>query len=245
MSNRMEHRASEGDQARAGTPDGVVRAPSGTPGGWPGERVCGAWEGVALLQTARSTVAQTTAVVSRMDALARRSIALAEDGEERSHVDEEFIELSQEVSRLAEVCESNGVRLAAGGHASILIRGVRCPAVRLGLEDLRAAALGVDAAQVSVGSVQASRRAVASLQGALSFLQAYGARLASTASRLSHPRWRGPSGDMHGSGVQGNTSASDAVVTARLAGDAIARNAGAASRTQASRIRPSALALLR
>ena len=68
-------------------------------------------DGISIIQTAESASNEVTDILQRMRELAVQSASETLDDDERSYIQDEFLELSEEVERISAVTEFNGVAL--------------------------------------------------------------------------------------------------------------------------------------
>jgi flagellin len=71
-------------------------------------------DGISMIQTAESASNEVVDILQRMRELAVQSSSATLDDDERSYISDEFDELSDEVARIANVTEFNGIELADG-----------------------------------------------------------------------------------------------------------------------------------
>jgi flagellin len=76
-------------------------------------------DGISIIQTAESATNEVTDILQRMRELAIQSASDTLADEERSYIQDEFLQLRQEVERIAAVTEFNGVSLTDGSSSSI------------------------------------------------------------------------------------------------------------------------------
>ena len=113
--------------------------------------------GISVIQTAESASKEVISILDRMRELAvQGSSETLEDGE-RAYIDSEFEQLSDEVERIAQSTEFNGISLSAGGATSQLQVQVGVDAssnsrVTIELGDLTASSLGVNTGAVDLSA---------------------------------------------------------------------------------------------
>jgi len=76
-------------------------------------------DGISIIQTAESATNEVTDILQRMRELAVQSASETLANEERSYIQDEFVELRSEVARIASVTEFNGVQLTDGTTTSL------------------------------------------------------------------------------------------------------------------------------
>ena len=84
-------------------------------------------DGISIIQTAEGATGEVTNILNRMRELAVQSSSETLADGERVYINEEFDQLNQEIGRIAEVTEFNGVQLSNSTTTSIQ--------VQVGIED--------------------------------------------------------------------------------------------------------------
>ena len=79
-------------------------------------------DGVAFIQTAESATAEVSNIVKRMRELAVQSASETLADAERSYIQDEFLQLTTEVDRIANVTNFNGVALSDGSSSVINVQ---------------------------------------------------------------------------------------------------------------------------
>lgn len=132
-------------------------------------------DGISLIQVAEGAANEVANILKRMKELAVQSSSSTLGSTERAYIQEEFVALSAEVDRIAQVTEFNGISLAMGANTTSGIDvqiGAAADAtnrINITLGDLQASALGVSVAggagvQAGSGlSLSSSASAIASL----------------------------------------------------------------------------------
>lgn len=119
-------------------------------------------DAISIIQTAESGTNEVTDILQRMRELAIQSASETLADDERSYIQDEFLELRSEVARIAHVTEFNGVALADGSTSTLNVQiGVNSDAnsrIALQLGDLTTNGLGI-----STLSLQSATSALASL----------------------------------------------------------------------------------
>ena len=111
-----------------------------------------------------------------------------EDGE-RAYIDSEFEQLSDEVERIAQSTEFNGISLSAGGATSQLQVQVGVDAssnsrVTIELGDLTASNLGVDTGSVDLSAATGAQAAITTIDAAIDSVNSIRASYGATQNRL-------------------------------------------------------------
>jgi len=126
-------------------------------------------DGISIIQTAESATNEVTDILQRMRELAVQSASQTLADEERSYINDEFVELRSEVARIASVTEFNGVALADGNTTQIDVQvGINndsASRITISLGELTNTALNL--LTVDLGSVTGARGALDVLDTAL------------------------------------------------------------------------------
>jgi flagellin len=126
-------------------------------------------DGISIIQTAESATNEVTDILQRMRELAVQSASETLADEERSYINDEFVELRSEVARIASVTEFNGVALADGNTTQIDVQvGINNDAasrITISLGDLTTT--GLNLLTVDLGSVSGAAGALDVLDTAL------------------------------------------------------------------------------
>ena len=105
-------------------------------------------DGISVIQTAEGATKEVLNILDRMRELAVQSASETLEDGERTYIDNEFHQLSDEIERIAQATEFNDLKLAEGTHSSLTVQvGVSSGTeseVSISLGDLQATVLGVD-----------------------------------------------------------------------------------------------------
>jgi len=145
-------------------------------------------DGISVVQTAEGATNEVSNILKRMRELSVQSASETLDDDERAYIQDEFVELSEEVDRIANVTEFNGVALTDGTNATIAVQvGINNTAndtVDITLGDLSAATLGVDTGAVDLSTSTGAGTAIGAIDTALDTLNGYRSDLGATQNRL-------------------------------------------------------------
>lgn len=149
-----------------------------------------ATQGVAMLQTADSSMQSMSDTLVRMRELAVQSASDGLTDTERAHVNTEFGQLIEELDRVSQVTEYNGNKLLDGtaGTAGTLTfqvgtRNTTDDRITIDMIDMDATALGVNAS--AVDSLTNSQGAIDDIDAALETLNTHRAEVGATVNQLS------------------------------------------------------------
>ena len=117
-------------------------------------------DGISVIQTAEGATKEVLNILDRMRELAVQSASETLEDGERTYIDNEFHQLSDEIERIAQSTEFNDLKLAEGTHTSITVQvGVSSGTeseVDITLGNLQATQLGVDTGTSGVDLTQAT-----------------------------------------------------------------------------------------
>jgi flagellin len=104
-------------------------------------------DGISVIQTAESATNEVTSILQRMRELAIQSASETLFDTERSYIQDEFLQLRDEMSRIAAVTEFNGIFLTDGSvtvlNVQVGIQNLASSRIAIPLGDLTTDALGV------------------------------------------------------------------------------------------------------
>lgn len=143
-------------------------------------------DGVSLIQIAEGAATSTIDVLQRMRELAVQSSSETLGDDDRVSVQDEYGGLLLEIDRVASQAEFNGISLANGGVAGIVVHvgagSGLSHRVNVQLGDLRSASLGVDS--TSVATVVLAQASLDDLDSALDTVSGVRSRLGASHNRL-------------------------------------------------------------
>ena len=144
-------------------------------------------DGISIIQTAESASSEVVDILQRMRELAVQSSSETLDDDERSYISDEFDELSDEIARIANVTEFNGIELSDGTTTQIDvqvgIQNATSSRITLDVGELTTTALGLTAS-VSLSSVTDAQEAIDSIDAALDTVNGYRPDLGAVQNRL-------------------------------------------------------------
>ena len=105
-------------------------------------------DGISVIQTAEGATNEVADMLKRMRELAVQSSSETLANTERAYIQDEFVQLSDEVDRIAQVTEFNGLALADGSDSDMNVQvGIHNSSndrISISLGDLTASKLGVN-----------------------------------------------------------------------------------------------------
>ncbi len=205
-------------------------------------------DGISIIQTAESATNEVTDILQRMRELAIQSASDTLANDERSYIQDEFLQLRQEVERIAAVTEFNGVSLTDGSSSSIDVQvGIQNSSnslITITLGDLTTAAgLGIDS--ITLLSSTGARSALDFLDTALSSVNSTRSLFGAVQNRLESALNNSQVYSEALSAAESQIRDADfAVETSELTKLQIMQQAGVAALAQAKNINQSVISLL-
>jgi flagellin len=204
-------------------------------------------DGISIIQTAESATNEVTDILQRMRELAVQSASGTLANEERSYIQDEFLQLRSEVQRIAAVTEFNGVSLTASGVTTIQVQvGIQSDSssrLTITLGDLTTATLGIDT--ISLQSATGARAALDFLDTALGSVNSTRSQFGAVQNRLESALNNAQIYTEALAAAESQIRDADfAVETSELTKLQIMQQAGVASLAQAKNINQSVISLL-
>jgi flagellin len=204
-------------------------------------------EGISLIQVAESASVETTDLLQRIRELAVQSSSGTLQADQRSFVQDEFLQLRAEIGRIAASAEYSGRQLADGSVPTLDVQagggGDASNRIAITLGDLTTSALGIQA--ISLDSASGAQAALAFLDTALGSVNQTRARLGAVQGRLESAL---NNNQVYEAALTAGASrildTDYATETARLTKLQIMQQAGVAGLIQAKGINQSVIALL-
>jgi flagellin len=129
-------------------------------------------DGISMVQTAEGGLAETGDILARMRELAVESASEVLQATERAYLQTEFVTLQNELERIADSTEFNGLNLSDGTTTQISVQvGIFNVAsqdrITVDLQDSQTAVLGVNSAVVDLGTAADSQSAITAIDTAI------------------------------------------------------------------------------
>lgn len=129
-------------------------------------------DGISMVQTAEGALSETGDILSRMRELAVESASEVLQATERAYLQAEFTALQEEIERMADSTEFNGLNLADGSTTSVDVQvGIFNVAaqdrISLVLQDTQTATLGVNTTAVDLTTAANSQVAITEIDEAI------------------------------------------------------------------------------
>ena len=206
-------------------------------------------DGISVLQTAEGAANEVANILKRMRELAVQSASETLDDGERAYIQDEFTQLSEEVDRIANVTEFNGLQLADGSLATIGVQvGINNTAndqIDITLGDLTAATLGVDTGTIDLSTSAAASAALPGIDTALDLVNSYRSEMGAVQNRLESSLRNLENTDQNITAAESQIRDADfALEASEMAKYNVMQQAGVAALGQAKNINQSAAQLL-
>ena len=144
--------------------------------------------GIAMAQVAEGAMSEVGNILDRMRELAVQSSSGTLTSSQRSSIDDEFEELSEEIDRISSATEFNDIQLSDGTVSSVAVQvgtgSGSSNQISVSLEDISASTLGVDSASVDLSSASAASSAITEIDAAIDSVNGYKSDIGSSQNRL-------------------------------------------------------------
>jgi flagellin len=129
-------------------------------------------DGISLVQTAEGALSETGDILARMRELAVESASEVLQATERAYLQTEFTALQEEIERIADSTEFNGLNLANGSTTTVAVQvGIFNIAaedrITVNLQDSQTATLGVNTTAIDLGSAANSQLSITEIDEAI------------------------------------------------------------------------------
>lgn len=146
-----------------------------------------AQDGVSLVQTAEGALGEVSSNLVRMRELAVEAANGTLSDADRTSLNDEFAALADEIERVGNDAEFNGIKILDGSNATVSIQvGVDSgQSIDITTADMQAAALGVDKATLDITNVTNASAALGALDTAIDSVVAQRGEFGAAQNRLS------------------------------------------------------------
>jgi len=130
-------------------------------------------DGISVISVAESATAEVANILVRIRELAIESASETLANNERSYIQDEYLQLSSEVNRIAMVTEFNGLALTSGlttVDVQVGIQNTSNDIITISLGDLRSTVLAVDPASIALDTSTNAQTALTNIDAALTTL---------------------------------------------------------------------------
>jgi flagellin len=143
-------------------------------------------DGISVIQTAEAASKEVLSILDRVRELAVQSSSDTLEDTERAYIQTETAALMEEVDRIADSSEFNGIALSNGSTASLTVQvgtdGSTNSQIDIALGDLNATALSVDS--LTLASAAGARTAIGTVDTAIDSVNSIRATYGATQNRL-------------------------------------------------------------
>lgn len=145
-------------------------------------------DGISIIQTAEGATKEVLNILDRMRELAVQSASETLADDERTYIDDEFVQLSAEVDRISQATEFNDLKLADGTKTTLSVQvGVTSGAesqLTITLGDLSVSNLNVDTTTISLALASDARSAIDTIDTAIDSVNSIRAGYGSVQNRI-------------------------------------------------------------
>ena len=144
-------------------------------------------DAIGLIQTAEGALTEVHSMLQRMVTLATQSANGTYNSVARNNIQEEFNKLNEEINRIANYTDFNGVKpiaATASGMMTFQIGPTAAETILVKATAMTTTALGVNSLSVSVQT--GASAALASINSAINKVSTYRAHLGASQNRLEH-----------------------------------------------------------
>jgi flagellin len=146
-------------------------------------------DGISVVQTAEGATSEVGNILKRMRELAVQSSSETLESTERAYVQDEYSALAQEVDRIAQVTEFNGLKLTNAANSTLSVQvGVNNTTndrISITLGDLSSSTLGVNTGAMSLNSAASAQIAIGLIDTALDSVNSYRSAYGAVQNRLT------------------------------------------------------------
>ncbi len=206
-------------------------------------------DGISVVQTAEGAADEVSNVLTRMRELAVQASSETLGNTERAYISAEYQDLADEIDRIANATDFNGIALGEGTNTTINVQvGVNGSAndqIAIGVGDLRTTLLGIDTSTVVMTTAAGAQTAIGLFDTALDTVSGYMASYGASQNRLGSALNTLDTYYANMTAAQAQIQDADfALETAAMATGEILQQASIAVLAQANSINKGVLALL-
>ena len=206
-------------------------------------------DGISMVQTAEGSTNEVANIVKRMRELAVQSSSETLATTERAYIQSEYLSLEEEVDRIAQTTEFNGIALSEGTNTQLNVQvgimNTTNDQITVTFGDLRVTALAIDSGSIGLDTSANAFNAIDDLDDALDTLNGYRANLGASQNRLDSSLRNMETYAENLSSAQSQIRDADfAYETAELSKTQIMQQAGTAILAQANQVGQGALSLI-
>ncbi len=145
-------------------------------------------DGISIVQTSEGAMDEVGDILSRMRELAVQSSSETLPDEERGYIQDEFVQLSEEVDRIAAVTSFNGLALCDGTNTSLSVQvglyNTTNDRIDIPMNDLSASVLGVDTGTLDLSAATTAQAAIDFLDTAIDSVSSYRSQVGAVQNRF-------------------------------------------------------------
>ena len=145
-----------------------------------------AQDGIGLIQTAEGALTETHNMLQRLVTLSTQAANGTYNTTARTSITEEVQQLKQEITRIAETTDYNGIKPLAVSSTSVVLQVGPTSGEVLSVAVSRLTASNLGVSDISVLSVSAANAAITKLNDAINTVSKHRAKLGAAQNRLEH-----------------------------------------------------------
>ena len=147
-------------------------------------------DGISIISVAEGAANEVGSILIRMRELAIQGASETLSSSDRAYVQDEFVSLSQEVDRIANVTEYNGTKLADGVITSLDVQvGIQATGsdvISITTGDLTASTLTVDTTTIDMSTATGASAALADIDAGIELVSGYRSDFGAVENRLGN-----------------------------------------------------------
>lgn len=206
-------------------------------------------DGISIISVAEGAASEVGSILTRMRELAVQGASDTLSASDRTYVQDEFIALSAEVDRIANVTEYNGTKLADGSTTTMNVQvGIQATVddqIAITTGDLTALTLTVDTASIDMSTATGCSAALGNIDAAIDTVSGYRSGFGSVENRLGNALNNLETFATATLSAESRIRDADfGLETAKLSQNQVLQQAGTAVLAQAKNINQGALSLL-
>lgn len=206
-------------------------------------------DGISIISVAEGAASEVGSILTRMRELAVQGASDTLSASDRTYVQDEFVALSAEVDRIANVTEYNGTKLSDGSTTTMNVQvGIQATVddqIAITTGDLTALTLTVDTASIDMSTATGCSAALGNIDAAIDTVSGYRSDFGSVENRLGNALNNLETFATATLAAESRIRDADfGLETAKLSQNQVLQQAGTAVLAQAKNINQGALSLL-
>jgi flagellin len=142
-------------------------------------------DAISLIQTAEGALGETHSILQRMRELSVQSASDTNTSEDRAQLQQEITQLINEVDRIGDTTQFNGMNLLTGSGSFVFHVGAnQSQTISLAISSMKASSLGISS--LSVSTQTASNTSIGTVDTAIDNVSSLRSKLGAIQNRLEH-----------------------------------------------------------